>query len=72
MNGLHRPARWTFGLATVAALAFGAVSALAQGRTTGCYNPPSCHVPGECNEWCLAQNTAGGACDLGCCFCIIE
>jgi hypothetical protein len=73
MQRMQRTARWLFALAIAAALAFGGSSVTAQSRAGACHNPPSCHEPGECNAWCLAQNTDGGFCGAdGCCYCIID
>lgn len=73
MQRMQRTARWLFALAITAALAFGGSSVTAQSQAGTCHNPPSCHEPGECNTWCLAQNTDGGFCGTdGCCYCIID
>jgi hypothetical protein len=73
MKRMQRTAHGLFTLAITAALGFGATSVMAQKEARTCYNPPSCRIPGECNSWCLAQNTDGGICGPdGCCYCVIN
>ena len=69
---LRRTRASLLGVAVMAALGFGASSAMADvSPTAACPNPDSwCTITSDCPGYCKAIGAGTGQCSRGCCYCI--